>query len=89
MTLLLRAGRPIVWEPAIVAELGSAGLYDEQALAARVRHGDFGFFITSGARGDALYDQRFSPALDAAITAAYPKRETVGRFVLHLPASPR
>ncbi|MEG3123481.1 glycosyltransferase family 39 protein [Sphingomonas sp. GB1N7] len=85
MVLLLRAGQPILWEPAIVAELGGAGVYDERALAARVRRGDFGFFVTRGDRGRTLYDQRFNPVVADAIDAAYPRREQAGDLTLHLP----
>lgn len=48
MVLLLRAGKPVIWEPAIIAELGAAAQYDEAALARLVRRGDFGFFVTAG-----------------------------------------
>ena len=61
MVLLLRAGQPVIWEPAIIAELGSSGVYDQRALAARVRRGDFGFFATHGDRGELIYGQRFTP----------------------------
>lgn len=85
MVLLLRAGQPILWEPAIVAELGAAGVYDESMLAGRVRRGEFGFFVTRGDRGQALYDQRFNPIVADAIDAAYPCREQAGDLTLHLP----
>lgn len=85
MVLLLRAGQPALWEPAIIAELGSAGRYDQTALAARVRRGEFGFFVTHGDRGDLIYDQRFTPVVADAIDAAYPRREIVGGLTLHLP----
>jgi hypothetical protein len=39
MVLLRRAGQHVVWEPAIIAELGSAGVYDQARLAAHVRRG--------------------------------------------------
>ena len=85
MVLLRRAGQDVLWEPAIIAELGSAGVYDQKRLAAHVRRGDFGFFVTYGDRGDLIYDQRFTPIIADAIDAAYPRRERVGALTLHLP----
>ena len=85
MVLLRRAGQAVVWEPAMIAELGSAGVYDQARLAAHVRRGDFGFFVTHGDRGDLIYDQRFTPAIADAIDTAYPRRERVGPLTLHLP----
>ena len=85
MVVVLRAGQPVVWEPAIIAELGSAGVYDQNALAARVRHGDFGFFVTHGDRGDLIYDQRFTPVITDAMDTAYPRRERIGALTLHFP----
>ena len=86
MVLLHRAGQPVIWEPSIIAELGSAGVYDQQKLAAHVRRGDFGFFVTHGDRGDLIYDQRFTPVVADAIDAAYPRRERLSELTLHLPA---
>lgn len=85
MVLLLRGGQRVVWEPAIIAELGSAGICDERALADRVRRGTFGFFITRGERGSLLFDQRFNPIVADAMDAAYPRRERAGDLTLHLP----
>lgn len=85
MVLLRRAGQAVVWEPAMIAELGSAGVYDQARLAAHVRRGDFGFFVTHGDRGNLIYNQRFTPIIADAIDAAYPRRERVGPLTLHLP----
>ncbi|GAA0320896.1 hypothetical protein GCM10009087_33980 [Sphingomonas oligophenolica] len=85
MVLVLRGGQRVMWEPAIVAELGSAGIYDERALAERVRRGEFGFFVTRGDRGSLLFDQRFNPIIADAMDAAYPRRERAGDLTLHLP----
>lgn len=85
MVLLIRAGRPVRWEPAIAAELGHAGLYDEAAFAELIRRRRFGFFVTAGDRGDRLYDERYNPAVADAIDAAYPRRERHGHLTLHLP----
>ncbi|MEO5494571.1 MAG: hypothetical protein ABIR08_11175 [Sphingomonas sp.] len=82
--LLIRAGRSMQWEPAIVAELGSAGRYDEAAFVAMIRRHDFGFFVTEGDSGDLLFDQRFNPAVADAIHRAYPRRERIGGRILHL-----
>ncbi len=86
MVLVLRGGQRVMWEPAIIAELGSAGVYDERALAERVRRGEFGFFVTRGERGSLLFDQRFNPIIADAMDAAYPRRERAGDLTLHLPA---
>lgn len=85
MVLLIRGGQPVRWEPAIAAELGHAGLYDEVAFAKLVRAGHFGFFITTGDRGERLYDERYNPVVADAIDAAYPRRERHGSLILHLP----
>jgi 4-amino-4-deoxy-L-arabinose transferase-like glycosyltransferase len=87
MVLLIRAGRPVLWEPAIAAELGHSGQYDERAFAAMVCQHRFGFFITRGDRGEASYDSRYNPIVADAIDAAYPRRERTHGLVLHLPAS--
>ena len=41
MVLIKRAGREVVWEPAIFAELASKGIWDERPFIARVRRGEF------------------------------------------------
>jgi hypothetical protein len=85
MVLLIRGGQPVRWEPAIAAELGHTGLYDEAAFAKLVRAGHFGFFVTAGDRGERLYDERYNLVVADAIDAAYPRRERYGDLVLHLP----
>lgn len=85
MALLIRAGQPVRWEPAIVAELGHAGIYDEAAFARLIRAHRFAFFVTRGDRGDRYYDERYNPVIADAIDAAYPRRERHGGLVLHLP----
>lgn len=85
MVLLIRGGQPVLWEPAIAAELGHAGLYDEAGFARLVRAGRFGFFVTTGDRGSRLYDERYNQVVADAIDTAYPRRERHGSLVLHLP----
>ena len=85
MVLVKRAGRHVVWEPAIFAELASKGLWDERPFIARVRRGEFAFFVTRGDRGLPLFDRRYTPAVSDAMDAAYPVRRQVAGYVLHLP----
>ncbi|WP_294293457.1 hypothetical protein [uncultured Sphingomonas sp.] len=86
MVLLIRAGRPVEYEPAIAAELGHSGVYDEAGFIAKVRRGDFAFFLTRGNRSDPLFDERYNPRVADAIDAAYPRKERDGNLTFHLPA---
>ncbi len=84
MTLLLRAGRPVVFEPAIATELADVGSWDETALVRMIRAGGFAFMITTN--NDPDDDRRRTPAVDAAMRAAYPRAERVAPGLwLHLP----
>lgn len=85
MTLPLRAGRKVQWEPAIAAELAHTGVYDEAAFVRMIHAGDFGFFVTEGQAGSQLYNERYNEPVRAAIRTAYPVEQEVGGFVLHLP----
>ncbi|MEA3061165.1 MAG: hypothetical protein QOJ94_946 [Sphingomonadales bacterium] len=86
MVILQRAGKRVMWEPAIFAELASERVWDERPFIARIRAREFGFFVTVGDRGSGLFDSRYTPAVAAAIEAAYPRRRLVAGYVIHLPA---
>ena len=85
MTLLIRAGQDVRWEPAIAAELAHTKLYDQAAFVRMIEAHRFGFFVTEGDKGDRIFDSRYNPPVAAAMKAAYPREERLGRFVLHLP----
>jgi hypothetical protein len=87
MTLLIRAGRRVQWEPSIAAELANTGRYDEKAFVRMVREGRFGFFVTFNDRGSRVFDSRYDPAVAEAIHAAYPVERTIAGLILHLPAA--
>ena len=71
MTLLMRAGKPVIFEPAIVTELASLGRWDEGPLVNMIRSGGFAFMITTeNAPGGSFHR---TPAVDAAMREAYPK----------------
>jgi len=83
MTLLMRAGKPVIFEPAIVTELAAVGRWNEAPLVAMIRDGGFAFMITTDNDTGGF---RRSPAVYAAMRAAYPRVEQVGpRLWLHLP----
>jgi hypothetical protein len=86
MVMLRRAGKPVMYEPAIAAELTHSGLYDEAGFVRLIRRGTFGFFLTQGDRGDFPYYERYNPRVAEAIAQAYPRIERHGEMVLHLPA---
>ena len=86
IVLLLRSGKPVVWEPAIFSELASTGAWDERPFVGRILAGDFSMFVTNGEHGDKGFDHRYSPAVSAAMDVAYPVKEKIAGLVVHLPA---
>ena len=85
MVMLLRSGKPVVWEPAIFAELANEGVWDESPFIQRIMKKEFAMFITENTRGSAIYDSRYNPAVADAIDAAYPVLEKLDDYTLHLP----
>lgn len=85
MVLVLRAGKPVVWEPAIFAELASVGRWDEGRFLAMIEARAFAFFVTTGYWGDATFESRYTPSVGRALDAAYPRKERRAGYVLHLP----
>ena len=89
MVILLRAGKPVDWEPAIFAELASKGLWDERPFVRLIEAHHFAFFITVGGRGDKMFDSRYTPAVSGAIVSAYPVERHMAHYTLHFPAEGR
>jgi hypothetical protein len=86
MVLLLRSGKNVVWEPAIFAELASHNRWDERHFISMIHAKEFGMFITVGVRGDRLFDSRYNPSIATAIDDAYPVKEKIAGYTVHLPA---
>ena len=83
MVLLMRAGKPVIFEPAIAAELASVGRWDEAPLVEMIRARGFALMITTR-----KHSTRRTPAMEAAMMEAYPRIEHAGpRLWLHLPPS--
>jgi hypothetical protein len=86
MTLLMRAGKPVIFEPFMVTELAALGKWDETPLVGMIRSRGFAFMITGDDRAGGT--SRRSSAVDAAMRAASPLAERIGALDLwlHLPA---
>jgi hypothetical protein len=84
MALLMRAGKQVVFEPAIVNALAEAGAWDQTPLLQMIRSNGFAFMLTvdDNVGGGGVR----TPAVDAAMREAYPRVEKVGAsYFLHLP----
>lgn len=85
MVVVMRAGRPVLWEPAIFTELAATGAWDETAFVRMIEQRRFAFFIIYQGRGGDLFSQRYSPAVAAAIARAYPRRKNIAGLTVHRP----
>lgn len=85
MVILQRGGQPVLWEPAIFAELGANGVWDERPFIRMIEQRRFGFFVTHRDRGRRPFDERYNPAVADAMARAYPRREKIAGLTLHLP----
>jgi hypothetical protein len=84
MTLLMRAGKSVIFEPAIVTELASLGRWNEQPLVNMISSHGFAFMITGDDSPDAT--TRRTPAVNSAMRRAYPRVEQVApNLWMHLP----
>jgi hypothetical protein len=84
MVLLMRGGKPVVFEPVIASDLATAGRWDASPLIQMIRSHGFAFMITrDDQNGGSLFR---NPIIDAAMREAYPNVEKVGpRLWLHMP----
>jgi hypothetical protein len=84
MTLLMRAGKPVIFEPSIVTELASVGRWDERPLVQMIDQRGFAFMITTDDVHGATAHR--TPAVDAAMRLAYPRVEQMSPTLwLHFP----
>jgi hypothetical protein len=87
MVMLVRSGKTVQWEPAMYSELGLNGVWDERPFIAKIRHGDFSFFITRYDGNDAIYHGCYNPKVAAAIAVAYPVTLRLAGYTINLPRS--
>lgn len=84
MSLLMQAGKPVLFEPGIVTELASQGKWDEAPLLHTIRSGGFAFMITiDNTEGGSPVR---TASVDAAMRISYPLVEQVGPDLwVHVP----
>ena len=80
MVLLLRAGKQVIYEPAIVRVLVASGRWNPAELLAMIRNHGFAFAITFKSNDES------GPLVTAALDATYPREDmTDPGLTLHLP----
>jgi hypothetical protein len=84
MVMLLTMGKQVILEPCMPT-LARVGLYDNRPYIAKIRNGDFAFFITFRERGEETFDSRYDPEVADAMDAAYPIKRYLAGYTLHLP----
>jgi hypothetical protein len=67
MVLLMLAGKEVPWEPATITDLSRTGVFDERKVISMIEAHAFAFAIVTTGESD-----RYSPAVIAAFTRAYP-----------------
>jgi 4-amino-4-deoxy-L-arabinose transferase-like glycosyltransferase len=79
MVAILRAGKRVVWEPSIFAELGSLGRYDERAVVDAIRTGKVCAVIVENDPG--LIASRYTDAVSAALRVR--RSRNVGTWIVY------
>lgn len=85
MALLMRVKGDVWWEPAIFAELANVGGWDERIIIDQIAHRRIAAFATDGDRGTRWFDERYNPAVLAAMERHYQRVGRAGAFVIWRP----
>jgi len=83
MVATMRAGKDVVAEPAIVADLAKQGVWDETPLLERLRHGAFDIVVVKEWR-----PKMYTPAMRAAVEESFPVTERLGDYTVYRRAAP-
>jgi hypothetical protein len=85
MVILVRNGKELYLEPALIGEGSRMGFFDQRPLLKDISAGKFSFFITEGVRGDPVFDSRYSVEAADALDIAYPRKLEIAGRTIHLP----
>ena len=81
MTLLYRAGKQVPFEPAIIAELTTTGVWNEAPLVNLIRNRTFSVMVIRDVRSGF-----YSPTVAAAIIENYRPQEKYGDLTVYVPS---
>jgi hypothetical protein len=81
MLLLVKAGKEVPAEPAIIQELASSGIWDERPLIRMIEENRFPIIVAE----DIADRQRYTATVAAAITRAYSQTRDIGYFRIYEP----
>lgn len=85
MVMLMRLKGDVLWEPAIFAELANVGAWDERIIIDQIAHRRIAMFATDGDRGTRWFDERYNPAVLAAMERHYQRVGHAGEYVIWRP----
>ncbi len=86
MVAVLKSGKEVVWESAIFNELAALDRWDEGPFIRMIEAQAFAFFVTKGRKGSPIFDNRYSTSVLNAMESAYPRKQELAGYTLHLPA---
>jgi hypothetical protein len=84
MLLSVKAGKPLIVELASVIYMAKTGKWDERPFVAMLAQQRFGVIVVTDFDNGAQED-RYSPAMRAAIQRAYAVSERIGEFGIYRP----
>jgi hypothetical protein len=82
MVALMQAGKDVPWEPAMITELTVGGVFDESKLIDMIQGVKFAFVVVTTSLDDS---SRYTPAVSAALMAAYPNQRRLGNALILTP----
>jgi hypothetical protein len=90
MNLLVKTGKEIPAEPAMIQCLATAGLWDEKPFVRMIQDRQFALIVTMLNRetADRFSRERYSPAVAAAIEQAYEQTAMVADYMIFRPRRP-
>ena len=82
MVVLMKAGKEVPAEPAIITALAMDGKWNESSFVERIRRGEFNAIVI---RYSLANEQRFSKGVVGAIDERYYQTDNIGTFKIYLP----
>jgi hypothetical protein len=82
LTIPIRAGKEIPWEPSIISELTATGRFNEEKVVSLIETKALAFAILTTSLDNR---DRYSPAVSTAFKQYYPVELRIGTILLRMP----